>query len=57
MMEKILRITIQYSDVLPFTKVKDMDDDSVLTGRMEKLAKELVTLAQVNVGPGLDSVD
>ena len=55
--ENISRITVQYDDVLPFMKVKDMDDDSGLTGHMEKLAKELLTLARVNDEPGMDSVD
>lgn len=56
-MGKLSRIFLQYDDVLPFSKVKEACHDSVLPGRMEELARGLISLAQGDDGPGLDSVD
>jgi hypothetical protein len=43
--------------VLPFSKVKEAGDGSVLSGHMEELARELVNLAQGDDELGLNSVD
>jgi hypothetical protein len=58
-MSRLKSIFVEYNDVLPLSKVKEMEDaeDAGLPlGRMEELARELVNLAREDE-TGLDDMD
>jgi hypothetical protein len=55
-MDKLSYIFLQYDDVFPFYRVKEVHLDCPSTGWMEELTRELIRLARGD-GPGLDSVD
>lgn len=55
-MKRLSCISVEYEDVLPFSRVAEMVHSSPSAGQMEGLARELVNLS-IDDAPGMDNVD